>query len=64
MKSQVGLERLYPDGRLDQALDTPPAEQPGDVPHEVTPAPAELVSVVVHVEKGALDQLLQRSTQS
>ena len=66
MKSQVGLGRLYPDGRLDHAHDTP-QEQTGEKPQEPAgSAPSdvsELVSVVVHVEKAALNELLQKTSQ-
>lgn len=67
MKSQVGLGRLYPDGRLDHAQDTL-KEQTGEaLPDTAGSSPAdlsELVSVVVHVEKTALNELLQKSSQS
>ena len=62
MKSQVGLGRLYPDGRLDNAHDIP-AEQTADPSARQTPEAAELVPVVVHVEKGALNELLQKATE-
>jgi len=65
MKSQVGLGRLYPDGRLDRAQDIP-EEPAGDAAHEsgkATPDAAGMVSVVVHVEKAALNELLQKTTQ-
>ncbi|HEY3645174.1 MAG TPA: hypothetical protein VGM16_07525 [Gammaproteobacteria bacterium] len=61
MKSQVGLGRLYPDGRLEHAHDKV-TEQSGESPREETPVATELVSVVVHVEKSALNELLQKST--
>jgi hypothetical protein len=63
MKSQVGLGRLYPDGRLDQAQDTP-QEQPSDADHgksSAPPDPSDMVSVVVHLEKGALDALMDKN---
>lgn len=65
MKSQVGLGRLYPDGRLERAQDIP-AEQPGDAPagDAPVPVPSDLVSVVVHVEKAALNELLEKSTHT
>lgn len=65
MKSQVGLGRLYPDGRLDNAHDARDklTKQTSDRPQEEAPAPSDLVPVVVHVEKSALDELLQRSPQ-
>lgn len=67
MKSQVGLGRLYPDGRLDRAQDAP-KEQAGEVLQDAgvatTSAPSELLSVVVHVEKAALNELLHKSSQS
>lgn len=66
MKSQVGLGRLYPDGRLDHAHDTL-KEQTEGAPQDTPGAPAdlsELVSVVVHVEKSALNELLEKSSQS
>lgn len=64
MKSQVGLGRLYPDGRLDHAHDTL-KEQTEAAPADTTPAPdpSELLSVVVHVERSALDELLQKSSR-
>lgn len=66
MKSQVGLGRLYPDGRLDRAQD---AEQSGETSQDpadlsTAPEPSELVSLVVHVEKAALDELLEKSSRS
>ena len=65
MKSQVGLGRLYPDGRLERAQDIP-AEPSGDAPTGggPTPTPSDLVSVVVHVEKAALNELLEKSAQT
>jgi hypothetical protein len=65
MKSQVGLGRLYPDGRFDNTQE-PPAEQVADAKHDEAgsaPAASELISVVVHVEKAALNELLQKSAQ-
>lgn len=66
MKSQVGLGRLYPDGRLEEAHDTV-KEQAGEPPLEsaspANPPPPELLSVLVHVEKAALNDLLQKSAQ-
>lgn len=67
MKSQVGLGRLYPDGRLDQAQDAL-REQAGESPQDpagaATTVPAEMLSVVVHVEKSALNELLEKSSHS
>lgn len=64
MKSQVGLGRLYPDGRLDYTRE-PPTGQHGDTAHsDDAPSPAaEVMRVVVHVEKTALDDLLQEAAQ-
>lgn len=65
MKSQVGLGRLYPDGRLDNAHDAHDklSKESDDRPREETPPPTDLVPVVVHLEKSTLDELLQRSPQ-
>lgn len=64
MKSQVGLGRLYPDGHLEDAHDTPKeqsAEPAQDTASPANPPPSELLSVLVHVEKAALNDLLQKS---
>ena len=66
MKSQVGLGRLYPDGRLDQAHDTLKEQteaSPKDTTGGPAPDPSELLSVVVHVERAALDELLEKSSR-
>jgi hypothetical protein len=67
MKSQVGLGRLYPDGRLAQAQDAL-KQQAGESPQAAAspadPQPSELLSVLVHVEKGALDELLEKSSHA
>ena len=64
MKSQVGLGRLYLDGRLDHTRE-PPTGQNGDTAHsDDAPSPAaEMVRVVVHVEKTALNDLLLETAQ-
>jgi hypothetical protein len=63
MKSQVGLGRLYPDGQLEQAHDIPVNEQAQEARRETAtahPSADDLVTVVVHLEKSSLDELLQR----
>lgn len=66
MKSQVGLGRLYTDGRFDHAPDT--SKEQGTEGRQDTDDPvahpSDLVSVVVHVEKSALNELLEKSSQS
>jgi len=64
MKSQVGLGRLHPDGSLGHAQDTL-KEQPGE-PSQVAAnrQPSELLSVLMHVEKAAIDELLQKSSRA
>jgi hypothetical protein len=67
MKSQVGLGRLHPDVSLDHAQDTL-TEQTGETPHDTTGSAtaksSKLVSVVVHVEKDSLDELMQKPSRS
>ncbi|HEY1992127.1 MAG TPA: hypothetical protein VGH71_06655 [Gammaproteobacteria bacterium] len=65
MKSQVGLGRLYPDGRLDQAQDAlkeKNGEGKQDASDPAAAVPSELLSVVVHVERSALNELLEKSS--
>ena len=61
MKSQIGIEfiRNNSEGRITHAL--LPSEAAPQEPAERSDSPPELVPVVVHVEKGALDELLHKS---
>lgn len=67
MKSQVGLARLHPDGSLDQTQDTL-TEQTGETPQDTigsaTTKSSKLVSLVVHVEKDSLDELMQKPSRA
>ena len=68
MKSQIGREhiRSSSEGRITQnAPDGPQELPPKDASEKTHPItdPSELVAVVVHVEKGALNVVMDKSTR-
>ncbi len=68
MKSQIGREhiRSSSEGRITQNApggpQEPSAKGAGDKTQPITD-PSELVAVVVHVEKGALNVVMDKSTR-
>ena len=67
MKSRIGLDhiRSQGEGRLIHTVAGNPEERPpeGTADKPASPAPSELVPVVVHVEKRALVDLLRKDSQ-
>lgn len=64
MKSNIGLDHIRnsSEGRIIHAVPGTAEQAPADADKAPPAAPAGLVSVVVHVEKGALDSLMEKSS--